>query len=231
MTIARTLWFAGISLLAIGPAASAANVVIVRSTGPSSRAYPPGKALPDSAPIALQPGDMVTILGPNSARTLRGPGTFTAASATRNQLAMAAGRRSRFGAMRTGDVARNPSLLDLDATQSGKMCVNNPAKLSLWRPNSETAAKLNIRSKDGKVTSLDWPTGKATIGWPANLPVADAAEYAIEWEGTADKNDISFVVTPSPPTALVNAAQLLIDKGCQNQLDLLVDSAPKATTD
>ena len=73
-------WRIGIILacaLAIVPGAVLAKAVVVRSVGPSAKAYPPGKALPDSAKIALQPGDSVTIVGGNSARTLRGPGTPT----------------------------------------------------------------------------------------------------------------------------------------------------------
>ena len=46
----------------------AAKVVVVRSVGPSAKAYPPGKALPDSAKISLQQGDSVTLIGPSSAR-------------------------------------------------------------------------------------------------------------------------------------------------------------------
>ena len=37
-----------------GPAFSKA--LVVRSAGPSAKAYPPGKALPDSAKISLQAG-------------------------------------------------------------------------------------------------------------------------------------------------------------------------------
>ena len=37
--------------------------VVVRSAGPSAKSYPPGKALPDNAKIALQPGDSVTVVG------------------------------------------------------------------------------------------------------------------------------------------------------------------------
>ena len=32
----------------------------------------------------------------------------------------------------------------------------------------------------------------------------------------------------SPPADMVGAAQVLIENGCQNQLDLLVDGASKA---
>ena len=85
-----------------------AAVVVVRSLGPSAKAYPPGKTLPETAKITLQGGDVVTVLGPGSAQTLRGPGNF---DAKQMSLASAAGQRGRFGALRAGDVAHNPEHL------------------------------------------------------------------------------------------------------------------------
>jgi hypothetical protein len=231
MTSIRTLAFIGLAGTALVAGTATAANIVVRSAGPSAKTYAPGKALPDSASIVLRPGDMVTILGPNSARTLRGPGTFTAASANRTQLAMAAGRRSRFGAMRTGDVVKNPSIWDVDVTQSGKMCVNDPAKLAMWRPTADSEATLNIRTKDGKAVPVAWAAGKTTAAWPANLPVTEGAEYQLEWPNSADKSAVSFVLVPGAPADLVGAAKVLLDKGCQNQLDLLVDNASAKSTD
>ena len=219
-------WVLGLGLLATAGAASAAGVVVVRSAGPSAKSYPPGKALPESASVALQPGDMVTLLGANSARTLRGPGTFPV-GASRNSLAMAAGRRSRFGAMRTDEVAQNPNLWDIDVTQSGKMCVAEPAKLKLWRPNPDSAVTLTIRSTGGAAHELNWPAGSATAPWPTALPVTNGTQYRIEWPNSVDRSDLSFVTVNAAPTDLVGAASLLIAKGCQNQLDLLVAGAEK----
>jgi hypothetical protein len=226
MKLGTKTWLVGaVALLAVPSVASAA-VVIVRSAGNAAKAYPPGKALAENASIKLGNGDMVTVLTPNAAKVLRGPGTFVAGATDRQSLAMAAGRRARFGALRTGDVAKNPSLWDLDVTQSGKMCVSNPGKLSLWRPNKDEAAKLSIRSADGKVQTVNWAAGSATTAWPTALPVKSGAEYQIDMGG-ADKSSVSFVTVKSPPSDLVGAAKVLIDNGCQNQLDLLVENASK----
>ena len=43
--------------------AGLANVVVVKSLGPSSKSYPPGKTLPETAKINLLGGDIVTVLG------------------------------------------------------------------------------------------------------------------------------------------------------------------------
>ena len=90
--IMRTFaWMVVAGGMAITPAtaAIAAKVVVVRSVGPSAKAYPPGKALTDTSSIKLNSGDAVTLLGPNASRTLRGPGTFTASTVDRSSLANA----------------------------------------------------------------------------------------------------------------------------------------------
>jgi hypothetical protein len=211
--------------VALSSTAAVASVVVVRSLGPSSKAYPPGKTLPESAKITLQGGDVVTVLSPNAAQTLRGPGNFTAGQVN---LASAAAKRGRFGALRTGEVAKNPSIWDLDVTQSGKMCVSQPAKLKLWRPDTDSEAKISIRSADGKSEEVSWASGKAIAAWPTALPVSSSAEYQIEWAGTGDKSKVTFVTVANAPSDLVGAAQLLIENGCENQLDLLVESASKS---
>jgi hypothetical protein len=206
--------------------AVAANVVVVRSAGPSAKVYPPGKALPESASIKLGSGDLVTLLGPSASRTLRGPGTFTASTAGRS-LAMAAGRRARFGALRSGEITASPNLWDVDVTQSGKMCIADPAKLKLWRPNADTSVTLDIRG-GAAATAVEFPAGHASVPWPAQLPVANGRDYQLELAGSGDIRKISFVTVNATPADRVAAAELLIAKGCQTQLDLLVAAADNA---
>ena len=225
MMRAKLLLWGVATAVALSSTAAVASVVVVRSLGPSAKAYPPGKTLPESASISLKGGDVVTLLGPSSAQTLRGPGNFEAKQVA---LASAAGKRGRFGALRTAEVAHNPSIWDLDVTQSGKMCVNKAGKLTLWRPDAETAATVKIRSSDGKTQDLAWAAGKASAVWPASLPLANSAEYQIEWPSTGEKSSVTFVTVASAPSDLVGAAQVLIENGCQNQLDLLVESASKS---
>lgn len=113
-------------------------------------------------------------------------------------------------------------------TQSGKVCVTKASKLQLWRPESDGAMKVTIRSADGKSQELSWPAGKTSTIWPAALPIANAAAYSIEWPDSGDKSDVTFVTIAQPSDDLVSTAQALIENGCQNQLDLLVQSAIKA---
>ncbi|MDQ4088435.1 MAG: hypothetical protein M3177_10575, partial [Pseudomonadota bacterium] len=65
------------ALLVAGAASAAANVLVVRSSGPSTKSYPPGRSLPDNARIQLQAGDTVVLLSSAGTRTFRGPGSFS----------------------------------------------------------------------------------------------------------------------------------------------------------
>jgi len=219
------LWGAAVAIATLS-SAGIANVVVVKSLGPSAKAYPPGKTLPETAKINLQGGDIVTVLGPASAQTLRGPGNFDAKQVT---LASAAGQRGRFGALRAAEIAHNPSVWDIDASQGGKICVTDASKVQLWRADSEAESTVEIRSADGKSQQLTWAAGKALTAWPAALPITDGVSYQVEWPDSGEKSSLEFVAVPGTPGDIVGAAQVLISHGCQKQLDLLVESASKAS--
>jgi hypothetical protein len=198
------------------------KALVVRSAGPSAKAYPPGKALPDSAKISLKPGDSVTVLGPNATKTLRGPGTFPASSSSAEGLAMAAARRTRFGAMRSGDLALNPSPWNLDISQSGTICIAKGNSLKMWRPSSGDAAKLIITPSSGKATTVNWPAGKSTVDWPAALPISEGVDYQLALMDGPSPESVRFSLMPAIPSDAVDTAEALIQRGCQNQLDILV---------
>ena len=217
------LWGTAVAL-AFGSTVAAANVVVVKSLGPSAKSYPPGKTLSETAKISLQGGDVVTVLGPASAQTLRGPGSFDAKQVA---LASAAGQRGRFGALRAAEVAHNPSIWDIDVSQGGKICVSDASKVQLWRPDSETPTTVQIHAADGTTQELSWAAGSTLTTWPTALPIKNGASYQIEWPDTGEKSSLNFVSVPGTPGDLVGAAQALIENGCQKQLDLLVESASK----
>jgi hypothetical protein len=87
---AKVMVWGAAFVLALGSTAVVANVVVVKSIGPSAKAYPPGRTLPPSAKITLQGGDVITVLGPSTAQTLHGPAISTLVrSALRPQQASA----------------------------------------------------------------------------------------------------------------------------------------------
>src|SRR5215213_105459 len=117
-TAFKALIGAAAAAMLAAPAALFATPLVVRSLGPSSKLYPPGRAVGDNMPLVLKAGDVVTVLAPSGARTLRGPGTFKVASAG---SAPPFNPRSRFGAMRGAEVPPAPGLWDVDVSKGGNV--------------------------------------------------------------------------------------------------------------
>ena len=217
------------ALLATAATAAGADVLVVRSTGPSAASYPAGRSLPDNARITLRNGDTVVVLDARGTRTYRGPGNFAAASAQSGvRTAETNGRRARIGAVRSaGFVATSPTTIwHVDVSQGGNMCVANANSVMLWRPEASQTATLAI-SGPGGVRTVQWPAGRTTVSWPADLPIANGGAYQLRQAGTAVPTTITFRVLDAAPAGdLQSVANALIRNDCQEQLDLLVDSAP-----
>jgi len=220
-----------VAAIAVSASAAVANILVVRSTGPSASAYPPGKALAPNARLTLRQGDSLVLLDGRGTRTLRGPGSFTAGAAaqvgTRSALTVNnGGRIGRVGASRTAeDAPRSPSIWHVDATQSATVCVADPANVRLWRPSATETVDLRIAPvAGGNARTVSWAAGQSTLAWPADLRVANNGEYRLTIPGVAVPTRLRFRVLPSAPTGLEAQAQAFIQNGCQAQLDVLIDT-------
>ena len=218
-----TVAFTAAALLAC-PAA--ANVLVVRSSGPSAKSYPPGHSFPDNGQVALRPGDVLTVLGGQATRTLRGPGTFPVAAGGAKLAMASASRRGRFSAMRAGEVPPVPSVWHIDASQSGKVCVADTGKLQLWRADPSEEVSLTLAPAGGAPRVLEWPAGQDVLDWPKDLPVAADAAYEVSWSGNPDKSKLVFAAVAAAPQDEQGLAKALIAHGCQNQLDALLETVP-----
>lgn len=227
----RRALFAAALVTCAAPAA--ANVLVVRASGPSAGAYPAGRSLPDNARITLRAGDTLVVLGAGGTRTFRGPGTFSPSAAVRagpRAAASSEGRRARIGAVRTaGLVPQSPTIWHVDVTQSGTFCVADAASLTLWRPDASARARLTIVAPGGASHSAQWPAGQATLSWPPNAPLGAGGPYSFRMAGVAVPTQITFRTLTTEPTDLQAVAAALIANGCQEQLDLLVETAPDQT--
>lgn len=215
----------GIAAAAVlaAPAAATATPLVVRSAGPSAKSYPPGRPVGENMPVILKAGDVVTVLAPSGARTLRGPGTFKVAG---GGAAPAFNARSRFSAMRGPEVPPSPGLWDVDVSKSGNVCLSGSGQVVLWRPAAEKDATLQVVPSTGAAQPVAWPAGRLVQRWPRQLPVADGAEYSLRWD-TGEPTRLKFrtlAAVGEDPTMLAKA---LIDHGCQGQLDLLLEAAPQ----
>lgn len=227
-----------VSLAVALAGAAIAGPVVVRSTGPSARAYPAGRQLPDTAQVALKAGDSIVLLDSRGTRTLTGPGNFPAVatgarvSTTQTAARILANQSSserRGGAVRGGGAApsqRSPNLWYLDVSKGGTVCVADANAVRIWRQSGATPTDVKIAAASGK-GSVAMPQGATVADWPKALPVTDGAEYSVSL-GDAPAQKIRFVTVPMPVTLEDTAAQL-IAKGCNTQLDLLIASTTPAT--
>ena len=220
------------ALLATAAASAAANVLVVRSSGPSAKSYPPGRSLPDNARITLQANDTLVVIVGGSTRTFRGPGTFSPSApveaTTTRTVTASSGRRARIGAVRTaGIVPAAPTIWHVDVSQSGNVCVADPTNVNLWRPDATEPTSLTIAAANGSAQQVNWPAGQATLAWPAAMPVADGAEYRIRQPGVAVPTRITFRTVTTIPTDAEAVAQALIERECQEQLDVLIETTPE----
>jgi hypothetical protein len=226
----RRLVMAALLAAAAAATPAAANVLVVRSSGPSASAYPAGRSLADNARIQLRAGDTLVLLGASGTRTFRGPITTAANAAVQagtRTVDASNGRRARIGAVRSaGIVPVSPTTIwQIDVTQGGNMCLADTSGVMLWRPDATQATTLSISGPAG-TQAVSWPAGHATVEWPAGLPLADDADYQLQQTGVAVPTRIHVKALGSEPANVQAVAQALIANGCQEQLDLLVDSAP-----
>jgi hypothetical protein len=221
------------TLIALAAAAllavpAAANVLVVRSSGPSAKSYPPGHRFADNGQVSLRAGDVLTVLGGQATRTLRGPGIFPIAGSATKVATASAHRRGRFSAMRAGETPPVPSIWHLDVSQSGKVCVADPARLQLWRADAAEKVALTLTPAGGAARTVEWPAGKDVLDWPKDLPVAADTAYELSWSGSADRSRLVFASVGAAPQDEQALADALIAKGCQNQLDALLETMPSA---
>jgi hypothetical protein len=219
---------AALSLLAAASAA-AADILVVRSIGPSSASYPPGKRLPDNARLTLQAADQVMLLDGRGTRMLRGPGTFSAGAAPRQVASVqpVLQRRARIGAVRgvEGGALRPPSLWHADIGQDETFCLADPPAITLWRRDTAAALPLTVtRVSDGAARRVVFEAGASTAAWPADMPPADGARFRLSRPDAAQPTQIAFRGLGRTPAALRDLASSLIAAGCNAQLDLLVET-------
>lgn len=221
-------------LLSTSATAAAADILVVRSAGPSAKSFPPGKSIPETGQITLKANDSVVVLDGRGTRTLRGPGTFaaggsTAGAAPKSGIAAMAGgapqRRARIGAVRgAGSAPRSPSIWHVDVARSSTICLPDPAGVTLWRADASQPVTLTLTGSDGATQKVDWAQGESTLVWPASFKISEGANYRLSWNGAASPTSLKFKWLSAKPAGLEDMASSLIQNGCEAQLDLLIET-------
>lgn len=218
------LLLAAASAALLATTSAAAAVLVVRSSGPSSAAYPPGKALPDTHLLKLKPSDTVVLLDSRGTRTLRGPGSFSASASAAPTVgapntAGTSARRVRLGAVRG---AGSRSVWQADLGRSGNVCVANPSELTLYRGDASNPADVTLTDATGKKADVHFETNQSDAAWPAALPVASGTKISVS--GLAAPATLTLRILSPVPSGLEGMAQSLIRADCQAQLDVLIDT-------
>ncbi|HEX2624622.1 MAG TPA: hypothetical protein VHM21_05160 [Sphingomicrobium sp.] len=217
----------GVSLTSV---AAAGSVLVVRSSGPSAKAFPAGKALADSQSIALKSNDTLVLLDSRGTRTLRGPGSFSAsaaASPSASSLAAAQGgnRRIRIQAVRgapTG-ATQGRNVWQADISRSGNVCVASPADLGLYRSSASGEADVTLRDASGTSAAVHFEPGQSIAAWPRELAVSSGSKYKVVGIAPSPTMIEVRMITPVP-AGLEGMAQSFIRNDCQAQLDVLIDT-------
>lgn len=219
-----------VALVAAGAASAAANVLVVRSSGPSAKSYPPGRSLPDNARIQLQGGDTVVLLSSAGTRTFRGPGAFSPSQAVQAgpRTVQGSSGRARVGAVRGAGIlpTSTSTIWQVDISQGGTMCLANTSGVMLWRPDAAQQATVTIIGHDGASHDVTWPAGSNTVAWPSSMPIADGAAYQLRQAGVAVPTRVTFKTLPAVPDDVTGVAEALIRGNCEEQLDLLLATTP-----
>jgi len=237
----RRLGFAAAAVMAVAVAGTAAaQSMVVRSTGPSASKYPTGTKLKASDKVTLVAGDRIVLIQGGKTRTLSGPGSYNAggtvqasqsAGATVARM-LASGPQGRArGGFSRGDAAnpplaevRAPNLWLLDYRENGTFCVADPATLLLWRPHMGSDELLKIEQGERSET-VAFVAGANFRKWPTEtIPVQYGVDYRLSGAGLPAPVSIRFAPLEAMPENADGAATMLVAKGCQPQLDRLVDA-------
>jgi len=213
----------------------AAEILILRSTGPSIRRFRPGQRVADDTRFTLRPGDSLSVLTRGRTRTFRGPGTFGANDPIRlSQLQRGTVRRN-LGTIRGTEAGpdgpRPSNIWFYDVGASGRACVLAGRLPILWRANVDRTVRLTINPPSGASQTLNWEAGQATLTWPTQMPVVDGASYQLSWTGgTAPVRVTTRTLTAVPADNYDAVATAFMERECRGQLDALI-ATREATED
>ena len=224
----RLLLFAMIAVAAGEVSSAAAEVLILRTDGPSARRqFRIGARVPDTHVFNLRTGDRLTVLARGGTRTFRGPGAFSVVAPPQGyRTENGVNVRIQTGVVRTAPRVEGVDPTDIwhyDSRESGNLCVRAGATPILWRPADHGATRLTIRTLAGDAQSFDWPVGQTSLTWPASLPVANGATYTLNWNNeTRPARVRTIVIGEAEADNLDTLADTFIRNECTSQLDTFI---------
>jgi hypothetical protein len=236
--IAAAVFAAG---MVLASSAAMAQMLVVRSTGPSAGSYPPGRVLPTDKPVVLRANDEVVVLDGKGTKSLRGPGTFQSGAIAVDRVSSRMdavrevldarernAKQARIGAVRTVEpttpavVTDAPSLWLVNLAKSTHVCVLDATGVAIWRPDATEALKVMIsRQSDGVNAMVEWAAGQQEAAWPASLPIEADEGYLVAFPSGLTRS-LSFSVTPAGEGGLEQLVTQMGAAKCEQQVAQVV---------
>jgi len=228
MSLARKILATGAAMGALCVfAAPALAGTVIASSGPSASQYRVGAQIANTQRVTLRDNDSVTVLDNGGTRVLRGPGTFVLArrGAQTTNAAFAAlteqrsAGRARVASVRAGDAPKsNPNLWYVDVARSGTVCLYDPARVRLWRGDTEAEAIFAVSAPGEQPSQITFRASEGVAAWDAANPPREGVAYGI---GDAQ---VTFKFLADVPEDAEAMAQTLIEHGCTLQLEQLANA-------
>lgn len=214
---------------------ASAKAIVIKSSGPSAKAFAPGKSVADNSTVTLKAGDIVTLLDGQGTRVLKGPGTFSTTVNTQTSSNIATvlkntgTRQVRTGAVRgaVSEAAVRPTNVWLvDTTKSATVCVADTSAVSFWNPTDEKGSSITLtRVSDGKSVPVELRPMQLVKAWPTSeLPISDGVQYRVSRAGVETPVTLKFATIGANPQGVESTISGFVRAGCNGQLDLLVEA-------
>jgi len=219
--------------LSIGAArnSSAAEVVVIDSNVPSlalgeivdgERSVSLARAA--SVTVITARGKSITRAGPYSGKLAEGGagGKKDLLAALSALLAVGSGGSSLY--VTRGAAAAGPDdPWQVDVTRSGDHCVPAASPIALWRPGSEKAGALWLKSiGSGEQLEITWAAGAPTLAWPAQPAPIDGAVYLARLQGWSTAARLVLHVVPAELPTEAHRAAWMAEHGCAEQAKALL---------
>jgi hypothetical protein len=206
-------------------AADAAELVITEST---IIGLEPGMVIDGGQELSLRKGHKISLISPDGkVIKLEGPykgipdpaeKTESASKLTTALSTLVAGQgrdSSQLGAVRDAASARGQDPFKIDISAAGDQCVVEGKDMMLWLPSGSPVDSLWIARVGGSEAAMvKWPKGEAQTQWPANLAVADGAEYQMLRQPAKEETTIRLHVIPGGKANNAELAIMMQEKEC-----------------
>lgn len=109
----------------------------------------------------------------------------------------------------------------LDVTKAEDRCVQSGVVPLFWRRDAEGNDRLTLKPRGGDRVSLDWPSGQATLPWPASVPMTDGTGYAVQIQSNNRPSRFTVHVADAADMSPM-VASWMAAAGCQSQANVML---------